>query len=171
MADKLAGDYGRHTLVGTLIQRVTLDDERVRITIERPALLRSLGIDDSDSDAAIQLVAPAVRIRHGKDVKLVMTNGDGTVARRDETLVTLLADAAAARAAVTAAPETSIKTLASSSGQCSTRMTRLVRLSWLAPEIVRAISEGRHPPTLTPARLLSMELPACWTQQKTLLGI
>ncbi|WP_206361993.1 recombinase family protein [Sphingomonas montana] len=171
IADKLAGHYGRHTLVGALVQRVTLDDERVRITIARPALLGALGIEDNDSDEPVELTVPTVRIRHGKDVKLVMTNGDGTVARRDETLVTLLADAAAARAAVTAAPETSIKMLASISGQCSTRMSRLVRLSWLAPEIVRTISEGRHPPTLTPARLLAMELPACWTQQKTLLGI
>jgi hypothetical protein len=69
-----------------------------------------------------------------------------------------------ARAAVAAAPETFVEVLtssSSSSSQCSTRTTRLIRLFWLAAEIVRGFTEGRHPPTLTPARLPAMDPPAC----------
>jgi site-specific DNA recombinase len=171
MVGKLATHYGRHTLVKALVQRVRLDDEQIQLIVDRAALFRALGTDGGSNDLPVQLTAPAVRVRYGKAVKLVMTNDDGTVVRRDETLVMLLADAVAARAAVIASPETSIKLLASSTGQCSTRMTRLIRLSWLAPEIVRAISDGRHPPTLTPAKLLAMALPPCWVRQKVLLDL
>jgi site-specific DNA recombinase len=52
------------------------------------------------------------------------------------------------------------------------RLTSLIRLSYLAPDIVRALLEGRQPIELTPTRLLrlSKDLPHDWTKQRHFLG-
>jgi site-specific DNA recombinase len=52
------------------------------------------------------------------------------------------------------------------------RLTSLIRLSYLAPDIVRALLEGRQPIELTPIRLLrlSKNLPHDWEEQRRFLG-
>ena len=49
--------------------------------------------------------------------------------------------------------------------------TRLVRLSYLAPDITQAILDGRQPRDLTGDKLLAhSRLPLAWHQQRTVLG-
>ena len=52
------------------------------------------------------------------------------------------------------------------------RLTSLIRLSYLAPDIVRALLEGRQPIELTPTRLLRLSkgLPHDWSEQRHVLG-
>ena len=52
------------------------------------------------------------------------------------------------------------------------RLSSLIRLSYLAPEIVGALLAGRHPIELTPAQLLrlSKNLPHDWKEQRRSLG-
>ena len=50
--------------------------------------------------------------------------------------------------------------------------TRLVRLSYLAPDIIQAILDGRQPRDLTADKLLAhSRLPLGWHEQRTVLGI
>jgi DNA invertase Pin-like site-specific DNA recombinase len=46
---------------------------------------------------------------------------------------------------------------------------RMLRLAFLAPDIVEAIAEGRQPRTLTLQRLLNL-IPLAWTEQRRCLG-
>jgi len=47
----------------------------------------------------------------------------------------------------------------------------MVRLTWLAPDIAKAILEGRQPPELTARKLmLDTRLPLDWNEQKVKLG-
>jgi hypothetical protein len=49
--------------------------------------------------------------------------------------------------------------------------TALVRLSYLAPDIIQAILDGRQPRNLTPDKLLAhSRLPLAWHDQRTTLG-
>ena len=49
--------------------------------------------------------------------------------------------------------------------------TRLFRLSFLAPDIVATILDGRHPPELTVRKLLDdTRLPLDWSEQRARLG-
>ncbi len=169
-AAKLATSYGRRSIVMRLVSLVCLDDTQISISIDRAALLLMLGTEGEADTSPLVLTAPAIRVRHGKDVKLVLAGQDGSVAIADRSLVDLLAEARAAREAVFAAPASSIKDIAGSIGQCRSRMARLIRLSWLAPDLVEAIVNGRHPPNLTPRKLLVTDLPLCWDEQKALLG-
>jgi site-specific DNA recombinase len=52
------------------------------------------------------------------------------------------------------------------------RLTSLVRLSYLAPQIVTALVAGRQPIELTPTLLLrlSKDLPHDWQEQRRFLG-
>ena len=168
--DRLHTSYGRRSIVGRLVNDVRIDDVEVLISVDRAALHRMLGMDDAIDGVALVLTTNAVRVRHGKDVKLRLA-GDGTVPPpQDRQLVELLAEARAARDAVLASPTSSIKDVAARIGQCRSRMGKLVRLAWLAPEIVEAIVDGSHPAKLTPRKLLTINLPVRWCDQKVLLG-
>jgi site-specific DNA recombinase len=46
---------------------------------------------------------------------------------------------------------------------------RILRLANLAPDVVLAIAEGRHPPTLVLQRLLA-PIPLAWAEQRQTLG-
>jgi len=49
--------------------------------------------------------------------------------------------------------------------------TRLIRLSYLAPDITQAILDGSQPRDLTADKLLAhSRLPLAWHKQRTLLG-
>ena len=89
---------------------------------------------------------------------------------RIDKLVALLAEARRARELVLAKPEQSIASIAKEQGRCRARLTRLVTLSCLAPDIVTAIVEGKQPQHLSPNRLTSIELPLSWTEQRIALG-
>ena len=49
--------------------------------------------------------------------------------------------------------------------------TRLLRLSWLAPDITQAILRGYQPPVLTADKLIRLPgIPIDWQAQKVALG-
>ena len=48
---------------------------------------------------------------------------------------------------------------------------QLLRVSWLAPDVVVAIAEGRQPSTLTGRRLLrAADVPLSWQEQRRYFG-
>ena len=47
--------------------------------------------------------------------------------------------------------------------------TRILRLAYLAPDIIEAILAGRQPGELTLARLLKIDLPLDWHAQREAL--
>jgi hypothetical protein len=61
--------------------------------------------------------------------------------------------------------------LAKREGVSPSYFTRLVRLSYLAPDITQAILDGRQPRDLTADKLLAhSRLPLAWHDQRTALG-
>ena len=61
--------------------------------------------------------------------------------------------------------------LAKRQGVSPSYFTRLVRLSYLAPDITQAILDGHQPRDLTADKLLAhSRLPLVWQEQRTLLG-
>lgn len=76
----------------------------------------------------------------------------------------------ATRTAIGRHPEWSMHRAAITLKKNRERLIQLVKLSFLSPEIVGAIHEGRHPATITPRALLAAELPMRWDQQKVALG-
>ena len=62
--------------------------------------------------------------------------------------------------------------IAKAEGVVPSYVTRLLRLTWLAPDIVAAIVDGRQPIGLTANRLMAnIRLPLEWQDQRELLGL
>lgn len=167
--DRLGTPAGRRSISGRLLSRVIVGNAGVTLIVDVAALGRLLGCNRQDG--TLELEAAAVRVRHGKDVKLVLRTGSGDAAKADNKLVSLLQEAMAARAMMVANPEWSIKDAAAESDRCRKRFAQLVRLSFLAPEIVKRIVEGRHPADWTSRDLMEIDLPACWKAQHAMMGI
>jgi site-specific DNA recombinase len=176
MSFALAGSAARSgnldpSAVRELIERIEVLDERVDITVD-------LGILYSTRDAAIVLAArhrislPTVRLRRGKEVRLLIPSNDGGLQHSpDPALIKLLANAFAARDAVDSAGQTTLADVARIAGYSLEYFALLLRLSMLAPDIVAAIHEGRQPPSLNRQRLArTTNLPIEWPAQRAALG-
>lgn len=65
----------------------------------------------------------------------------------------------------------SVDALAKQAGVAPSLVTRIVRLAFLAPDIVAAILKGQHPPGLSARQLMNgPTLPLAWLEQRERLG-
>jgi len=108
--------------------------------------------------------------RGGKGKRLVIENG--AEAEVNENLAAMITEAFAIRNQLLSGSDDSIEAMSGRLGMNKCRLTSLIRLSRLAPEIVGALLAGRHPIELTPIRLLrlSKNLPHDWKEQRRFLG-
>ena len=92
-------------------------------------------------------------------------------AKPDARLVKLLLRARRFNAVLTQGEGIAFAALAQREGVSPSYFTRLVRLSYLAPDITQAILDGRQPRDLTAQKLLERSrLPLAWHDQRTALG-
>ena len=168
LSDNVVRD--RVATVRRYVEKVTLDSAGVEILVGRASLI---GLDNKtvpDVDAIV-LQAATARVRRGHEFRLIVPSAEPRQSvERDQRLVELIADAQAARALMLAAPVSSLDQIASAEGRCRTQLSRLIKLSYLAPDIVAMVLEGRQPASLTRHRLMAAELPLAWAEQRTLLG-
>jgi hypothetical protein len=143
-----------------------VEETKLTLLIEAAQLAGLLNLPAPLSDEPLELVTAASKVRQGTATKLLLPNGSAGQPRRDNNLVALLAEAQAARSAVLADPDKTLRVLAAEQGRCRHRMAKLIRLSWLSPEVTAAIIEGRIPHDLTPRRLLEDEHPLGWSDQE-----
>jgi type IV secretion system protein VirD4 len=112
-------------------------------------------------------------VRKGHDIRLVIPGTERAPKQTrnpDPALIALMAEAMDMRDAVLARPDQALSSIAASLGQCRKRLTRLLHISWIAPDIIRAIVEGSQPEDLTAKTLMAIDLPLRWDQQKVALG-
>lgn len=164
----------RCNLLQQLLAGVQLGEGSVRLTLDPAGLIKALELNPTAklNPTALTLSVPAVRIRGGHQLKLVVPGPEQAelAPRHDRKLIALVAEAIEARELVLANPEMSMNALAKREGRCRTRLARLAELSCLAPDIVRTIVEGRQPAGLTAKSLSQTGLSAEWEGQKRLLG-
>jgi len=174
-AELRSGTMGaRAELLRQLLAAVKLSGDCVEVELNPAGLVSVLELapDCSLPPDALRLTIPAVRLRKGHQLRLVVPgteNAEPEPARRDARLIGLVGEAMKARELVLASPDRSLLAIATSEGRCRTRLTKLVALSCLAPDIVRIIVEGRQPRELTARRLMELELPLCWEEQRRLV--
>jgi len=89
----------------------------------------------------------------------------------DINLIRLLVKAEQIRGKLFSGDGSSIAELARREGISDSYVTRQLRLTFLAPDIVKDILDGRHPPSVTAAKLMrNTRLPLAWTDQRVVLG-
>ena len=148
------------------------------ISILHPARLAAL-LDvaatplSSATDDEIQILAMSVRLRRAwRGIRMLIEETDPfATAKPDARLVKLLTRARRFNAALLDSDGVPFAALAKRQGVSPSYFTRLVRLSYLAPDITEAILDGRQPLDLTADKLLALSrLPLTWCEQRTVLG-
>jgi hypothetical protein len=154
-----------------MTKRIDLTGNAVLLTIDRNALAATIRMPLRGGDAPIILTAPAVRVRHGKEVRMVLTEGAGHDSVRNPSLVSLLTEAAEARQLVDSSGGLSITQIADGAGRCRSYLAKLYRVAHLAPDIAELVMSGRQPQHLTTRMLLNARLSLSWADQRLQLGI
>lgn len=127
-----------------------------------------MGIEDFSFQVAEMLERDGSSTFHKAPWAMVLAGESSN--KRDERLIALLTEARSLGREVSDNPDRTIADLAKQASRCRKRMAQLIRLNWLAPDIVQAIVDGTQPARLTATTLLDVVLPIAWTEQRTLLG-
>ena len=102
---------------------------------------------------------------------MVIDGTDPFAAKPDARLIKLLLRARRFNATLADSEDIHFAVLAQREGVSRSYFTRLVRLSYLAPDITQAILDGRQPRDLTAQKLLEhSRLPLAWHDQRIVLG-
>ncbi|MCI0430755.1 MAG: recombinase family protein [Rhodospirillales bacterium] len=174
------GPPEKRTILATFVERIDLMRERLEIRIlpgRLPALLTGeINLDrkplEQGEEPAITLTLPARLKRTGMETRLLIDGAGGGARRRsDHSLCGILAQAHQYNAMVMRNDGKTMEQLATEAGVGGSYFSRILRLSFLAPEVVKAILRDRHPAELTAKRLANdVTLPIAWDAQRTLLG-
>ena len=137
---------------------------------ERGGLIESL--QPQDESPTIPLTMPAYLRRAGTEMRLLIDGaGGGSRTQSDQAFCRLLAQASRFRSILFREQGRSMSEAAAEAGVTHSYFTRVLSVSFLAPEIVQSILANRHPVTLTARRLSkNTKLPLSWDKQRSLLG-
>ena len=103
-------------------------------------------------------------------MKLVLEDAR-SIGKPKPSLLRLLAGAFAIKERALNNPSQTIRDIAIAEGVSDSYASRVLRLTYLAPDIVTAILDGRQPLGLLARRLLSRSrLPLDWAEQRQVLG-
>jgi hypothetical protein len=182
----LAADIGKHwpelpvagkrAVLAAVIERIEVSLDQIDIHLRPLRLCALLDLPATPSqgvnDDEIELLSVPVRLRRsGREIRMVINGTDSFAAKPDARLIKLLLRARRFNATLAQGEGVPFAALADREGVSRSYFTRLVRLSYLAPDITQAILDGRQPPDLTAEKLLEhSRLPLAWHDQRTVLG-
>lgn len=113
----------------------------------------------------VTLHVPFRVVKRGGRKEMQLPEGASAQRRPDDALVKALARAFRWKRMLESGEFATIGELAEREGIAPSYMTRVLRLTLLAPDIVEAILDGKQGPAVTLARLLK-PFPSNWMQQK-----
>jgi len=139
----------------------------VKASIASQAILAFADVD-SDSDSRISLEVSTTTISFGHEQRLRLEPATITPMPRDSRLVELVSRGFATRDQLAAMTPEEVNEMAKTKYR---HLERTARLAYLAPDIVRAVIEGRRPKALNARTLARLgSLPLCWDEQRIILG-
>lgn len=172
----------REALVAALVIRIEVAPEALTIDL-RPLELRRflewegqgafLGrpADWPTSNAQYNLEVPVSVIAPERWPAFIVKPRDAaSTSKPDKQLQILLRSARAAQALFDANRDLDLAGLARKFGRTPGYFSRLIRLNYLAPDIVAAIADGTQPEGLTRKSLAAAHIPLDWSVQRKLLG-
>ena len=129
------------------------------------------GEDASDStEAVVRLSLPAQLKRTGKEMKFGV-HGDGEERTADPSMVRLIVRAVRLARSLAENPGSTLEDVASRENLGGPYAARLIRLNYLAPDIIAAILDGKQPVDLTASKLMAdTRSPFDWRAQRAALG-
>jgi hypothetical protein len=167
----------RRAVLTALIDRIDVCVDRIEIRLSPPRLSALLDVAATPlqcvTDDETQILSIPVRVRRaGREIRMLIDGTDPFVAAKpDGRLIKLLVRARRFNATLVGSDDVPFAALAKREGVSPSYFTRVVRLSYLAPDITQAILDGHQPRDLTAEKLLEhSRLPLAWHDQRTALG-
>ena len=159
----------QHAFLTALIKRIDVGANRIDIHF-RPTRLSTLldtaatSLPSATDDETQILSVPIELRRSGREIKMLIAGTDlFATAKPDARLIKLLIRARRFNATLVDSDGVPFAALAKREGVGPSYFTRLVRLSYLTPDIIQAILDGRQPRDLTADKLLAhSRLPLSW---------
>jgi hypothetical protein len=172
----------RRTTLAVLVDRIDLLHETLEIRVLPARLVLILAaLDDrrdrtrpvDDVEPRLALSVPARLKRTGMETRLLIDGAGGGARRRsDRSLCRLLAQAHRYHAMVMNGGGKTMAQLAADAGVTGSYFTRILRLSFLSPEVVTAILRDRHPTELNAKKLANdTVIPMAWDEQRALIQV
>jgi DNA invertase Pin-like site-specific DNA recombinase len=142
-------------------QRKVLLENDVRVQLTSSEIIVRTG---NELDDLIKV--PAILAKRGNALMLVLGANDQPPDDPDPVLLKLVTHAMLAQQDALSGDHNAIV-----SSYSKRHLWQLLRVSWLAPDIIAAIAEGRQPATLTGRRLLrASDVPLSWNEQRQYFG-
>lgn len=169
----------QRSLVRSIVDQVAIGTDEITISVNRHHILAALEPDPNaspndgrkkpDENPLVLKITASLR-RAGKEVRLVI--GDGKSDKIDPGLVKLIGESFALGDQLFSGDEDSIEAMSGHLNLGKGYLTARIRLTYLAPSIVRSILNGQHPVELTSKQLIkaSQNLPYDWVEQQRFLG-
>jgi len=167
-------------LLLVLILRIEVHPEKIDIHVALDRIVDIFRDDFMDlppahtfdqKDDYLILTVPARLKRSGKEMKMLIDGEAGRMAGPDPALVKLIARAHSLKEKLISGGGASLREIARRERVESSYFTRIVRLTFLSPDITKAILDGRQPPGLTASRLMrDTRFPLDWKEQREELG-
>ena len=161
----------RSSVLTTLVNRVELSSDGFRLALKLPTQLAQAGEALNNASIAVSRFVPMQIKRRGVELRLVV-NGDRSKAHKaDPALLKAIARAHRWFDDLVTGRVASMAEIGTREGLPKNYVSWLIRLAFLAPDIVEAIIQGNHPPELTAQTLITrrIDLPLQWQAQKTAL--
>ena len=154
-------------LLDQLCLRVIVSRERLEATFSSQVLL-ALAEIECETDTRIELVIPTTTASFGHEQRLRLEPATQSATPRDARLVEVVARGFASRDRLLALGPDNLSALPATQYR---HLERTARLAYLAPDIVRALVDGRQPKVLNARTLARIgSLPLSWSEQREMLG-
>ena len=166
----------------TLVERIELSGALIKVivcTTELPRFLAwdGVGLLRPDTDARKRphltdiIDVPANTVCMKRELTLLLKRkAVDSRNRPNRSLVGMLRKARQAQRVLDEREVCQVVDLAARIGCHPKQFTRLVRLNYLAPDIIAGILDGSQPPDLTCRKLRDVKLPMDWALQRRILG-
>jgi DNA invertase Pin-like site-specific DNA recombinase len=144
--------------------QTVVERESIIATCSARRLMEGLGMSSSTDDQRLTVPIFMRTVRRGSELRLIFAAPRGSELRRDPRLIATIIEAHRAR-------DELIEMDAYLDAERKRELTRVARLSYLAPDILGRILDGQQPDEFGTRKLKRIShLPLCWQEQRALLG-
>ncbi|MCH8863369.1 MAG: recombinase family protein, partial [Proteobacteria bacterium] len=168
----------KKAILQELVHRIDVGAEQVSVVVSADHLLRLVQDPDrasgdvpTDQSELITIHLPVSFRRSAQGEKLIIAAGDAPAFNPDPRLIKAIALGHKWFREMRNGSAASLRQLAEHHGVDRSDTGRILRLAFLAPDIVEAILQGRQPRDLTYKRLMRLSnIPVSWAEQRKFLG-
>ena len=161
-------DHDRHRLLRIIIQRIEVARGMLHVQIDPAAALADHAQGLSCEPKTIEIAYNLVKGAGG--VQIVTGKESSSIARRlNPALITGVARGYRWRSQLLAGEVGGIAELARQAGVSSRYVIRMVRMGFLAPDIIEAVLAGRQTAAVT-FEIFRNPIPVDWAEQRLMLG-